>query len=638
MSERSGRAAIRMAGLAAVLAAVTSGCVSLQANGPITSVAEGDSGSSQVQIWPSPPTASELPTAIVTGFLEAARSGAANLSIADAYLTADMRAQWQAEQNTVIVLADDSETYPQPAGQDAADSATSQAIPEAGQGAHVVQDAGTTVSGTEITEQVQGDLLGTVDSSGLYAAASGPETYDFGVTDTKDGYRISSLPPSFGVLMERSDFESSYNRHDVYYENAAQNSGKLIPTQIYLPAIDTDQDLANAMARVIVAGVPEQLGAAVQNSVQGATLKGGGVQFQSDGSATITVDSHGACAKSAAACQELSQQLEATLNSLSTKVTSVTVTDQADNASYTAQPDPGLTAYGLNQGSRSGQQFDAIADDGAVESVTTFGSVSSSELSYGPAKTRFRQVAVDPVEPGRSQQIALVSQDGTKVYIPHKQDGAYELGQVYPGTNGAGGGSVGSLSWDAYGDLWFTVTQGGATNVYRYGQDSLSLVAVGGFGGRVTQVSAAPDGSRVAVAYKDSTGDSWVEIAAAVAGPDGGWQLVPNPSEVVAADWSQVTGFDWYNEDSLAVLGIQPNSQILGLYQVYADGSSVYDSLTEQPVEAGPPADATSFVWSAGGLPIAAAVANGKNSLYQLSVEGQDAQLLSGVSGISPSY
>ncbi len=29
---------------------------------------------------------------------------------------------------------------------------------------------------------------------------------------------------------------------------------------------------------------------------------------------------------------------------------------------------------------------------------------------------------------------------------------------------------------------------------------------------------------------------------------------------------------------------------------------------------------------------------NGKNSLYQLFVEGQGAQLLSGVSGTSPSY
>jgi hypothetical protein len=631
-----------MAGLAALLAGVVSGCVSLQANGPVTSVAEGDSGSSQVQIWPSPPTSSEAPTAIVTGFLEAARSGAANVSIADAYLTSDMQSQWKTEQNTVIVLADDSETHPQPTGQDTSsadsgDSTASQAIPDAAQGNHIAQDAGaSTGSGADITEQVQGDLLGTVDSSGLYTASSSPETYEFGLTETKAGYRISSLPSDFGVLMERSDFESSYNRHDVYYENAAQNTGKLIPAQVYLPAIDTDQDLADAMARVVVQGVPDALGAAAQDLVQGAVLKGG-VVFQNDGSADVTVNSHGSCVKNASACQYLSQQLAETLNSLSTKVTSVKVVDQANNADYTAEPDSSLALYGNAPGSRVGQDFYAITDDGSVESVSTFGSVSASKLNYGSAKTKFKQVVADPTEPGRTQQIALVSQDGTKVYIPRKQDG--DLLQVYPGTSGGAGGTVGGLSWDTVGDLWFTVTQGGTTNVYRYGQDSLSPVAVNGLDGEITQVSAAPDGSRVAVSYTDATGDSWISIAAAVSGGDGGWQLDMGTAEVAAADWSQVTDFDWYNEDSLAVLGIQPNSQILGLYQIYADGSSVYDSLTEQPVEAGPPANAKSFVWTSGGQPIAAAPnGSGKNSLYQLSVEGQDAQVLSGVSGTSPSY
>jgi hypothetical protein len=616
-----------MAGLAAVLAVVASGCVSLQASGPVTPVTQGDSGSSQVQIWPSPPTVGEPPAQLVTGFLEAARSGSANLSIADAYLTSAAQAQWKSEQNTVIVLADNSQTFPLQAGQS---TSSVQESPAADQ-----QDSGASAFGFYATEQVQGDQIGAVDSSGLYSAKNGAVTYAFGIDETKNGYRIASLPDGFGVLMERSDFESSYSRHDVYFQNA-QYDNALIPTQIYLPAIDTDQDLANAMSRFVVQGAADLPGAGVQDSLQGAVLKG--VQLRNDGSAAVTIDSHEACVKDGSACRLLSDQLLATLNSLSTKVTSVTVTDQANNAPYTSQPDSVQISYGQSPGSNVGRNFYAIADDGTVELVGTVGSGNSNPQSYGPAKTKFRQVSLDPVESSHAPQLALVSQDGTKVYVPRKSDGSGLLTQVYPSSSGQSGGTVGPLSWDAYGVLWFTVTQGGTTEVYRYSQDSLSEVAVSGLDGRITQVAAAPDGSRVAVAYKDSTGDSWIAIGAAASEGDSGWLLQLDQRETVAADWSQITDFDWYNEDSLAILGIQPNSQVLGVYQIYADGSSVYDSLTDQPVEAGPPANAQSFVWRSGGQPIAAAVNGGKNSLYQLFVEGQGAQLLSGVSGTSPSY
>lgn len=638
MTERSGRAAMKMAGIAVVFTAVASGCVSLQANGPITPVAESDEGSSQVQIWPSPPTATESAQEIVTGFLQAARSGSANLAIADDYLTPAMQQFWKQRQNTVIVLADGSQTYPQQAGQGySGDSSSLQEIPEAGRRNGVVQGVNTAGSGNTVTEQVQGVLLGTVGPAGTYSAASGTDTYSFGLTQQKDGgYRIDSLPGDIGVLMERSDFESSYDRHDVYFQNA-QYSGRLIPTQIYLPSIATDQELADAMARLVVQGVPAQLGSAMQNAVQGAQLEGG-VQFQGDGSATVTINSHGYCAKYTDACRDLGEQLAASLNGLSTKVTSVTVQDQSSNTPYAPQDasaSAGLSSYGASLGSHGSQSFTAIANDGTVEVASTPGVANTSQPPYGPAKTKFRQVAVGPARAdNRPQSIALVSQDGTKVYVPHKQDDS-TLTTVY--ASGSLSATVNSLSWDAYGNLWFTVTQNGLTSAYRYGADSsLSQVTIGRLPGKLTQIAAAPDGSRVAVASKDETGDSWISIAAVVSATNGGWLL--QPTQNTAADWSQINDFDWYNEDSLAVLGIQPNSQVLGLYQIYADGSSVYDSLTQQPVEAGPPANAQSFVWSSGGVPIAAAVNNGKNSLYSLSVEGQEAQLINGVSGTSPSY
>jgi hypothetical protein len=645
---RPTRTRIRLAALAITVVATASGCVSLQASGPISSVTEEGDGSSQVQIWPSPPSANEGASAIVAGFLEAAQSGSANLAIADDYLTADMQKQWSTEQNTVVVLGDDTQTYPQPPGQSSTDSGDAQSSGEAAdEGPNTFLDGvgqeSDTSSGSDTaqtTEQVQGSLLGLVDSSGFYSASSGTATYQFGVTQTKAGFRISTLPQGFGVLMERSDFESDYDRHDVYYENA-EYPDKLIPAQVYLPAIDTDQEIAQAMAKLVVDGAPAQLGSAVQSAVSGAIFKS--VQFGSDGDATVTINSKGVCVKNASACTYLAEQLAETLDSLSTKVNAVTVVDQSNNEPYPpAVADGSLISYGFEQGARPGQSFYAVTTAGAVEQVNYFGAAAAANEPYASVKTKFSAIAVGPPGQGsKVQPIALVSQDGSQVYVPRKQDSGYAMTQVYPATGStAPAGSVGELSWDDYGNLWFTVTVDRATSVYRYGQGDLTQVNVTGLADddQVTQVAAAPDGVRVAVGYKDSAGDAWVDIAGAVSDSDGNWGLQLSGSEVVAADWGQVNEFDWYNEDSLAVLGTEPNSQSPGLYQIYADGSSVFDSLTEQPVDASPPANADHFVWNSGGDPIASALTSGKQQLYELSVEGQDAQALPNVFGTSPSY
>ena len=87
-----------------------------------------------------------------------------------------------------------------------------------------------------------------------------------------------------------------------------------------------------------------------------------------------------------------------------------------------------------------------------------------------------------------------------------------------------------------------------------------------------------------------------------------------------------------------AIAGIQL-ARLNTLYQLYADGSPVYDTLTQEPVQASPPSQADSFVWNAGGQPIAS-VSQDQDTLYTLSVEGQEAQPLgtSRVSGVYPGY
>jgi hypothetical protein len=639
--------------LAALVALSASGCVSLQSSGPITKVQEGDEGGSQEQIWPSPPSAREGASEIVAGFLEAARSGASNQHIAADYLTSAIQGQWRDDQNTVIVLADYTEGAPQSAAAGAG-SQDSSASPDPQDGAEVPPGTGEDAGGdadsagddgsTDI--QVAGTVIGKLDAQGLYSAMSGSATFQFTVEQTKAGYRIAQLPPDFGVLMERSDFESSYSRHTVYYENP-QRPGYYVPAGVYLPATDPDSEVAWQLARLIVSPVPTQLAPALQDPVTHATF----VKMVVDGSgnATVTIKSNGDCVKSQNPCVELAQQLAQSLGTLSAKVASVDVVDETSGQTTLAYtPKSYLYGYGLDdQGHPSQSEFYAVSQAGELERVDTAGGVLQPDVPLGAnaSKLHFSQVAVAPGGgPGSlSDHVALLGQDGDSVYVAHPQGAGEALDQIFPAAGIQAGGKVGRLAWDSdeNGALWFTYVLDGTTNVYRYYEGQLTPVTVIGLGvgDLIQSVVPAPDGDRVAVGYTDTNNEASIVITAAVPQASGGYEVDLADSEAAAASWNDVVQFDWYNEDSIAVLGTPPSSQDLGLYQLYADGSPVYDTLTQEPVQASPPSQADSFVWNAGGQPIAS-VSQDQDTLYTLSVEGQEAQPLgtSRVSGVYPGY
>lgn len=629
MSARRRSSGIRVAVLGLLCAALASGCVSLQQDGTVTRVGEQDAGAAQVQIWPSPPGDKETASEIVSGFLEAARSGATNQDIAADYLTPAMRKTWQAEQNTVIVLADYSEGTPQELDAADPDGTADQDGPAERPGSD---------SGGTVVEQVQGTLLGRLAGNGLYTALSGTENYNFTLEHTAAGYRIAALPDGFGVLMERSDFESFYTRHVVYFENPqASEQGWLLPAQVYLPSVDTDEQVADQAAKLVVNGVPPQLASQMQNAVDG--VKYVGMQTGSDGAVTVTVNSSGHCAQKQD-CYGLAQQLAQTLGRLNPKITAVAVKDTSSgHTSAQATPDEALTDYG-NAPQPAGDgvhQFYAISLTGQVEQLDTTGTVVDPNV-LKDTKDVFGSVTAGPNRGGQTPELALVGKDGSTLSVARRRGGVWQATTVYPAASGSpSGGSIGRAGWDSTGNLWFTVTHNGVTSVYHYGSDSLDQVTLSGLDGTVDAVLPAPDDDRVAVRFTAADGTQSIVIAA-VTETDGGYALDLSGAEYAVDGWNSITDFDWYDEESLAVLGTQPGSQSLGLYEIYSDGSAVYDSLTSQPVQASPPAQAASFIWTAAGHPIAASPNNGKSTLYLLSVEGQDAQPLGSLTGSSPTY
>lgn len=487
-----------------------------------------------------------------------------------------------------------------------------------------------------MTETISGDLVGTLDENQQYQAQAGQKQYNFELTETKQGYRISDLPDDFGVMIQQGDFESGYAQQDVYFANAALNNGKLIPTQVYLPASDTDQDTANELTSLLLLGVPGRLGKAATSGVGPAKLATGSVQFQPDDTVQVTLAGR-PCSRPHADCDLFASQLAATFsNALSTtKVNTVRVLDAGDSASGQASGGAAFDqSYDYGVGGRAEKVLNVymVSAQGQVERLNlapnaTGGTNPPTAVPIGTDKTKFGSVAV---QPGQTHlNLALTSQDGKNLYLVNQAPFTGDLHAVFTGDK------ISSLSWDETGHLWFTAVSDGVTKVYRYSDGNYYQVQIEGLGGEVASVAAAPDSDRVAVAYTTPNNGESIEIGAATAQPDGSWSIDLNHAETVVDSWFGVDDFGWYNEDSLSVLGTPATAATLRLYRLYADGSPVYDALTQQQVEPTPVTDTVAMCWNADGQPIALTK---EGKLYELSVEGQDAQSLTDGPVSSPSY
>ena len=600
---------LRVAALGA-LAACTAGCVGLQTSGPVTPVTQADLGGSDVRTLPSPPFPGEQPSAIVSAFLQSAGSGPENGSITDAYLTGSAVQEWHEDQNNVLVLADTSAGAVNPGGP----------VPD---------------GATFATETFTGDLVGTLDDKQQYQAQAVAMKYTFELTKTKQGFRISHLPDDFGVMVQQADFESEYALQDIYFGNTALNNSKLIPTQVYLPASDTDLIAANELTDLELLGVPARLGRAASSGV-GQAVRKGSVQFQADDTIQVTLAGT-PCAKPHADCDLFAMQLAATFSNglSSTKVSMVRVLDAGDSASGQANAPSASYDYGVGGRAEKVPNVYMVSAAGQVELISlnpnsAGGTYAPKAVAIGSGKTKFGHVAV---QPGQTRlNLALTSQDGKNLYLVNQVPYTGELHAVFTGQD------ISSLSWDESGHLWFTAVSNGVTQVYRYSDGNYYQVQLEGLAGEVKSVAAAPDSDRVAVAYSADGSPGSPEsivIGAATVQSDGSGTLDLTDAETVVDSWNSISDFGWYNEDSLSVLGIPATAASLRLYRLYADGSPVYDALTQQQVEPSPVTDTTDMCWNADGQPI---VSTKEGKLYQLSVEGQDAQPLTDGPVSSPSY
>ncbi|GAB3363625.1 LpqB family beta-propeller domain-containing protein [Modestobacter lapidis] len=252
--------------LAALLAGgLLAGCSTVPSNSPtvrITQVAEAPDG--PVGIEPVPPASGAAPEEVVGGFIDASASLIRNHPVARQFLTGEAARSWSDSGGVTVISASYS-----------------------------------AVSTQQGTVEVTAELVGTVDSRGVFEVGDGTVfTRSFTLTDDSGEWRITD--PEDGLLLLLPDFQRTYDQVDAYFLDPT--GSRLVPDPRFLV---TGQAQPNALVERLIAGPSSAIAAGVTNPLADARLR---TTVASDGQ-TATVDLTGLEDASDARLAALSGQL-----------------------------------------------------------------------------------------------------------------------------------------------------------------------------------------------------------------------------------------------------------------------------------------------------------------------------------------
>jgi hypothetical protein len=217
---------VALAALAATLAVLVAGCVTVPTSGHVQSVnvTQNNVNNSQyyLQPIPVPPGRGWSPKDIVSGFLAANASFANDHAVARQYLASSISRSWNPTLGVTVFsqISSQANRVPNPVGQ-------------------TQQTPGTTVV------EVSGTVLGNLSNTGQYSISSRSQATaeKFTLSRQKGQWRISNLPSK--VLLTRSDFVHVYQPRNIYFFDPTMQT--LVPDPVYLPEEATPTDLVRQL-------------------------------------------------------------------------------------------------------------------------------------------------------------------------------------------------------------------------------------------------------------------------------------------------------------------------------------------------------------------------------------------------------
>jgi hypothetical protein len=177
------------AAVAAVLALVLTGCVSVPTSGPVLEGQVIDPDLQQdITFLPAPPQRDAEPEAILRGFIDAATGTEDNYAVARQYLTPAFAEDWQPQQSVLIR-----------------------------EGAETFAEVGTSASGTALVDYTA-TVAASVDATGHFTElpASQSVSLSFAFEQGADGqWRIAGGPS--GIVLSSADFDVLFSQHALYF-------------------------------------------------------------------------------------------------------------------------------------------------------------------------------------------------------------------------------------------------------------------------------------------------------------------------------------------------------------------------------------------------------------------------------------
>jgi len=606
-----------------LLAAIVAGCAGLPTNsGVITDTGQPTSnGGEDVRLWPAKrPSVKDGPKDIVEGFLQTAASDEPDPEPAKQYLTGPAHDTWDSKR----VLVFSTET-----------------------GVAQVGTSGNTFA-------INGVEVGQVDDQGRYTAVPIPvsQTYYFHVGgDAKSGYRIDALPSGFGIALTQEAFRQYYSPYDTYYLDKQASTSSMIPVPVYKRTALADQDTANQLAEVLLSGPPPMYDAVAE--VAATPLHLVGVTISQAEVAQVTLKPQTLCTAAAhGPCDQLAEELLTTFLGVGS-ISSVQVFDQAlgpqKPIGRASNVDSVLAKYHVTINVHGADTADLYyLDAPQAKNDPNAGHVFRRSPGKGPVAVgpptdrKYGQLAVDPRPKVAVPTLALVDDTGQHLYLT----AANATAAPAPAYTGSG---ISSLSWDAFGRLWFISTETGQPVLHRM-DTTVSPLTVHDVvvelpsNPPIQMVAAAPDGHRVAVVYKDAGNTFGVSIGVALgsgSGANAGYyiNLADGSSQPILDGWANLPDLEWNSGQTLAILGAQQSAEAPSISEVYADGSPVFTLPDLNAVSVIPPISTSSVAWTTTGRLVAAYRGTGDTAqiaTYSPSNDGWETDTV--FSGISPSY
>jgi hypothetical protein len=582
----------RRAFLVTAVAASVAGCVGMPNSGsPGTFSAtpqDTTPDSDFIGAIPAGPGASWSPTQVVQGFLNASASYPVYSAIAKEYLASAASKAWNPGWSVEVV--DQVRVPPQ-----------------------AVMSRDGRQAAVEVTGKVRASFNGTGQYVGAQQSRGGGSeaNWPFNLVKVDRHWRITNPPPRFRMLTG-PEFAKVYKPQDLYFFDSTGQV--LVPDAVFVPTGTSPASLVSNLVEALLKNPQSGWLQSDVNPIPPAITELPGetrINVAVDGTtATVNLSGAAVAATSTTVREQISAQLVWTLTGQQPGPPNIQAVQLEINGKPWIPPNPPcpggqsqspaqkLAMYSCkNPYPPANSQAFYYVDNGqawsrcASESQVTTGSIgmvlpvfsrtSAAMLSQScKSSVLASSPAVPPAQPRGLPRLSMIAVSPDSKYAAGVSPGrnavdVWAAGGIKPASTLAASG-VTAIGWDRRDYLW--ITQGDSTSaVVQVGNGSHEISNL--FGGKISGLSIAPDGVRVAAIVQTGNDGPELQLAAIDSGApaSASGQLTSplahtsiGPAVQLGPNVNNPIALTWYDADDLLVLDGTANGTML--WEVPVDG------------------------------------------------------------------